>query len=95
MQPLLIRYWPVTAFLLIHGVGAVAWATTVHGNVERTNESIAIIERKLETGSTLVTEHKTVIPIIQQDIRELKEAVKSMSQKQDRQFEEIMRAVRQ
>lgn len=45
--------------------------------------------------SKAVTEHKAIIPTIQQDVRDLKSIVKSMSEKQDRQYEDIMRAIRQ
>lgn len=91
IQPLFIKYWPVVAlsFSLISG-GAV-----LHADVRTQGDDIKTIKEEIKSGSVLIAEHKTVIPIIQQDIKELKEIVKTMSDKQDRQYESIMKAVKQ
>lgn len=90
-QPAIIKYWPLVVF----GFSLIVGGAALHSDVKAQGEDLKTVKEDIKSGAVLVTEHKTVIPIIQQDIRELKDAVKQMSQKQDRQFEEIMRAVRQ
>lgn len=49
---------------------------------------------RFEGDHDQVTSFRTSIPIIQQDVTDVKNAVKTMSEKQDRQYEAIMKALK-
>lgn len=50
------------------------------------------VEKKAEVSaedSKLLAQHKAVIPLIQDDVKDIKQSVKDMAEKQDRQFEQL------
>lgn len=88
-----IPTWAVgIVFALVSSLftGGILW-----GQARADIDSLKAAVEGVAVDSKAVAEHKALIPTIQQDIRDLKVVIKSMSEKQDRQYEDIMRAIRQ
>ena len=79
-------------------VGLVASFSSLAVTWGARNSDIASIKRsidKFDGDHDEVTSLKTTVPVIKQDVADVKNAVKTMSEKQDRQYESIMSALRQ
>ena len=55
-QPWYVKHGGLLIAFSVQFIGAVAWATTLHGNVERAQSDIAAISDKIERGQDVSSE---------------------------------------
>lgn len=71
-QPWYLKYGILIIAFSVQFIGAIAWATNLHSNVERAKDDIRHISGKIEAGSVVISE----MPY-------LKERISRIEKKQD------------
>ena len=87
-----IPTWAVSIIFAL--LGSLVTGGILYGQARADIDTLKESVNNVVIDSKTISEHKAVIPTIQQDIRDLKTWVASMSAKQDRQYESIMNELR-